>query len=594
MDRSVSMKKMIRNTIIGLCITLLFGGLASYLWFSRDSQKEKQHADYNIVLVKIIDSLLTNDSSSVGAVLPKLTPKNQKIKLQDLAYKYTYQIAILLNDNQVDSIPFLSKKALDIADDFSNDDLSSKLFYQLGKYYRYINDYPASLDFSQRALALAHNNQDIQIDVYNNLGGLYFEMDELEKALKFFTKSYEIASQIDNKMRIAIAEGNIGNTYLMLGEYEKANSHLKKTLPYFEIKHDTIKTIKTLTSLSKLELFRKNYPLAIEYLNKAKDFSLSSKDQVLLGLVYQHFGNTFRESNELELAKDYYNKAFVISDQEEIPRDKLNALDGLGEVSIEEKDYKEAFNIKKEYYQLRDSVYGEKVRKKLEEVKWLNKLEEQRLENRMLKEKRIVEIQRNGSISALSLLVLVSIIIFSTLLYWNKKKSLKISILENDRLLEKIESEQRLKEIQEQQFKQDMEIKNQELIALNILILAKNKIFNEVENIIEMDVNDGAKIVTELRKKVKSNMDQEKDWDKFKTIFEQTHPTFYHTINEKYPILSKTEIRVCSYIKIAMPKTEICAMMNINHASLLKTRYCIRKKLNLESQDDLDDFIQSW
>ena len=90
------------------------------------------------------------------------------------------------------------------------------------------------------------------------------------------------------------------------------------------------------------------------------------------------------------------------------------------------------------------------------------------------------------------------------------------------------------------------------------------------------------------------NKIQEKDWIKFKEIFEKMHPSFYLNIEKNYPQLSKTEVRICSYIKIDLPKSEICTIMNINHNSLITSRYRIRKKLNLKSNDDLDEIIKSW
>ncbi len=50
---------------------------------------------------------------------------------------------------------------------------------------------------------------------YNNIGIIYANFSNYDKALEYFHKSLKIVEKFDDKMQIAIIYSNIGNIYLM-------------------------------------------------------------------------------------------------------------------------------------------------------------------------------------------------------------------------------------------------------------------------------------------------------------------------------------------------------------------------------------------
>jgi len=584
------MRFLVKKRVVFGGIAILFLAVLSFLFWQLLAPKKDATLQQDTPFVYGVDSLLKMDYSGTGREF--LTSDELGLTAEDLAYMYIKKMSSLISKNQTDSIGFYANKALTCTSGIQNEDLRTKLHYNLGKYYSLIGDYATSLSYTLKGLSFVHSDTESRIDLYNSLGAIYFEINEFDSAIVYFTKSLEVATKLKDQKRIAVANGNLGGAYLIQQDYPKANRFLSVASVYFEKEKDTLNVIRLYTTRSKLALKEKKFTEANSYLAKAEQLSVNSKKNVLIGLVYQHYGNYYFIQKKYKLAEEYYEKAYVVSNAKKIPRDQLNALNGLRDVSVAVGHFKEAFARQDLYYQLRDSIYGAETRQKMEEIKWSDEVEEQRIKNKLLQGEYELEKQNKMILTILYLIIIISIIVFATLLYINNKKSLRISKLTNDKLQEKFVIEQKMKKLQEQQFQQELEQKNQELIALNILVLAKNKIFNEIEDIVDKENQE--EVVSELKRKVKSNKNQEKDWDKFKEIFEKMHPSFYQTIDEKYPQLSKTEIRICSYIKIAMSKNEIGAMMNISHSSLITSRYRIRKKLNLENKDDLDEFIRSW
>ncbi|MEM4161420.1 MAG: tetratricopeptide repeat protein, partial [Thermoplasmata archaeon] len=65
---------------------------------------------------------------------------------------------------------------------------------------------------------------------YNNIGNIYRENGEYEKALEFYTKSLELGEKIGDLWGIAISYNNIGLLYQDKGDYEKALEFLTKSI----------------------------------------------------------------------------------------------------------------------------------------------------------------------------------------------------------------------------------------------------------------------------------------------------------------------------------------------------------------------------
>jgi DNA-binding CsgD family transcriptional regulator len=68
---------------------------------------------------------------------------------------------------------------------------------------------------------------------------------------------------------------------------------------------------------------------------------------------------------------------------------------------------------------------------------------------------------------------------------------------------------------------------------------------------------------------------------------------FYGQLQQKYPDLSKNDIRLCSLIRLKLTSMQIANLQNITLASVNTNRYRLRKKLDLGKSHDLDRFIQS-
>lgn len=114
-------------------------------------------------------------------------------------------------------------------------------------------------------------------------------------------------------------------------------------------------------------------------------------------------------------------------------------------------------------------------------------------------------------------------------------------------------------------------------------ILTKNH-FEDNENAIKI-LND---IKSELNLKIKTQA-----WEDFETHFKAVHPLFMENLINNFPKLSSGEIKLCALLRLNLNSKEIASILFQNPQSIDIARYRLRKKMNLNRDDNLNSFLLS-
>lgn len=80
----------------------------------------------------------------------------------------------------------------------------------------------------------------------------------------------------------------------------------------------------------------------------------------------------------------------------------------------------------------------------------------------------------------------------------------------------------------------------------------------------------------------------------FEIQMDELHQEFFKKIKEQFPNLSNNDLRLCAYIKVGINAKEIAEILNIQPSSAYISRSRLRKKLNLDSEEDLYDFLNKY
>jgi len=74
----------------------------------------------------------------------------------------------------------------------------------------------------------------------------------------------------------------------------------------------------------------------------------------------------------------------------------------------------------------------------------------------------------------------------------------------------------------------------------------------------------------------------------------ELHQEFFKKLKQVYPSLSNNDLRLCAYLKIGMNSKEIADFMHIQPSSSYISRSRLRKKLGLNPDENLYDFLNRF
>ncbi len=157
------------------------------------------------------------------------------------------------------------------------------------------------------------------------------------------------------------------------------------------------------------------------------------------------------------------------------------------------------------------------------------------------------------------------------------------------------QAELKFRESKERQLEDELEYRNKQLTSHTLNILQKSELMEELAGKLEKLINEHGEDPYSELKKIKKYIDNslqlEKDWDDFKLYFEQVHTSFYSKLSISHPNLTANELRHCALIRLNLSLTECAAILGISAESVKISRFRLRKKLELQNNQSLTEFI---
>ena len=137
----------------------------------------------------------------------------------------------------------------------------------------------------------------------------------------------------------------------------------------------------------------------------------------------------------------------------------------------------------------------------------------------------------------------------------------------------------------------ELQLKRRELFSKINFISQRNDYLNKIKNQIESE-EKGSENIVKLKNEIKNITNSEKAYEEFDKMFSQVYPNFYKRLYALVK-LSKTDIRLASYIKMNHSNSEIARISGISLRTVESQRYRLSKKLNISNGDDLNSFINN-
>jgi Y_Y_Y domain len=181
----------------------------------------------------------------------------------------------------------------------------------------------------------------------------------------------------------------------------------------------------------------------------------------------------------------------------------------------------------------------------------------------------------------------------------NKFKKQQIKFEEKQKQLEYIhqlelqKSEKEIIELQNEKLINEVIYKNKELADASMHLVERGdalvKVKDELQQLYKKtggnhDVKKAIQLVSDIEK-------NNTNWEQFSTHFDEVNNGFLNKLKNKFPSLTNTDLKVCAYLQLKLSTKEIAQLMNISVRGVEISRYRLRKKLQLTTEQSINDFL---
>jgi len=468
-----------------------------------------------------------------------------------------------------------------------------QIYMILGTLHNYQDEVFESLHCFEKTLEIAikYNLRQTEEHVYNNLGSVYRVMKNYEKALEYFNKALVISTELGYSEEVYYIYGNLGIVHAELGDKELAESYFKKTLQIARKQNNEVMEAFAMVSLGDFNMDVKNYPEALRYYNQAHEKAdavnagYSGPKALFFANVYSGIGSAQYFLKNYNTAIEYLTLGF----------DKAQETGQLSIVVESAKKLSHAYELRNRldlalkyariYKSVSDSTMNEDIVRRITEVNMQNKFDKQTAEREF--EQAITDATQKRNRVIYQMIIggaILGLVIFLLLFLLSINKVKRVRLKSENLQLEK------------ENLSNDLTYKNKELTTNVMYLLKKNElILNVTDKLRKSKMGfkvENRKVVEDVIRDLETASKGD-FWKEFELRFQEVHSDFYNKLNELFPNLTPNELKLCAFLRLNMSTKDIAAITFLSVNSINIARHRLRKKLNIDQDENLIVFLSS-
>jgi len=449
-------------------------------------------------------------------------------------------------------------------------------------------EYQSAYDNLWKALLLADFSEDerAKIEVYLHLGRYYSFYKREEKSLEYFQLALSLSQDLMRKD--STARSDMANcyyafcsTYRELGDPQKGKIYLDSCLMY---SHD-----EAIPYLKFEEAYIKSaygkHQEALDSMFTIQSW-LEKNNPGYQVLLFAYVGDIYFSLNNKQKAENFYQKSLATAKQYNSHLDFVPTVhERLSNLYLSKGNYQKAFTSLREMKELDQQFFDSRSinNRSLLEIKDEFKLEKEK-QKQFIQQQRLIALEHQERVAFLKntlLLVTIIFLVFAGILYFNyvrNRHQAEKQLIKKKRELELLQAEELL------------ELKNKELATSSLKLIEKDEILATLKE--RLSKGSGDLNANELKKIVRSiSHSNAQNWEDFEARFISVNKNFYEKLNSKYPKLSRGDQKLCALVKLNLSSKEMAKLLGISIESVHTNRYRLRKKLGLNREISLTEFV---
>lgn len=171
--------------------------------------------------------------------------------------------------------------------------------------------------------------------------------------------------------------------------------------------------------------------------------------------------------------------------------------------------------------------------------------------------------------------------------------------LKEDHIQSVARSNKEIGKLKQENVQAELRHKQREIISTTMHLVQKNETIHQIRDRLKAikKMARDEKVTQELHRLIqllKHDEFLDDGWEQFMFHFNQLHGGFFNRLKADYPHLTPKDLKLCAYLYMNLSTKEIASLMNVTVRGVEASRYRLRKKLGLDKDDNLTEFLMQY
>lgn len=467
---------------------------------------------------------------------------------------------------------------IDIAEQTSDNKMLSVGYSSIANTYRRQGNNPLALEYFLSALRISEqlNDKKNLVNSLINIAGIKSEQNQYQESLETIDTAFIIAKELNDSILMSVCLTNKGNVYKDM-KHPDALDYLKQAHQMLR-KKVLGQNINIIMNIGAIHTSNGEFAEAEANLTEALEMAESAgiKNGQCEALIY--LANLRYAQKRYKDAIEYANKAISLSNRINYLEIQMDSHKLLADIYTYLGNYQVALSNYKNFKKFQDSIFNEKNVRRIAMLESAYKYEKDKQKYEKEKFNNLTKIRKQRyyifSLSA----VVVLIFLLAYQLYISNKFKKRSLMLEIDLANSELEYSRKKLTSATLRLVQNSE---RDDYCIKMLKSINTDLREEREQQIRALIN------------YYKNQSVYSNWDEIELLFLKVNTDFYDKLNTRFPSLTLNERKLCVFLKLNMNNKDISKITFQSEEALKKARLRLRKKINLDRNENLSSFIQS-
>lgn len=441
----------------------------------------------------------------------------------------------------------------------------------------------------------AYGIGELRGDFLNNLGVSMLRTGNNEEATLYFNKAISAAEKSRNRYLLSIIYTNLAEVKNLEKEYDKAIDFALKSLGYIDPQTETNDYYSVQNAIGNLYINKGDINLALTYIRNAYDHHLEGANKYYLFEECLSLAKAYDKGNMPDSASHYLALAGRIAEESGNPVYRQHVMKMQAAMLAASNNPGKALELTERIIAIKDSIYNEENATRIREADTIYNIEHESLsaeKGMNAWNPVVVFISMSCLVGAMLLMMVWMLMMHRRNDSLNRQKTEALS--DYAALQQKLLDEEKEKN---KKIREDLDENHRKLTSFTLSHIQTNQKVESVETALKKMLLEISQRDRSLRDSIKSmiatltTLKADAQWDEFHYYFDNVHPGFYASLDSLHPGLTQKDRRLCALISLGLSTKEIAGITFREVRSVETSRTRLRKKLGLESDSLLNEYI---